>query len=115
MVRMVGQANRIYNVNNETTAGATWTSGQMSNTHSLITNKYMGALDWSAKPYNVYSCNPSTGAGGGCCGSGLVSCATRKSSGEANGTGRSPYSGWGYTMSDTGTLTATGGAPVPAG
>ena len=41
LVNMLGQANRIYNVNNET-SGTPWTSGLLDNSHSLISNKYVG-------------------------------------------------------------------------
>jgi len=111
-MNMLGQANRMYNLNNP---GNWSTANPMANTDILITGNYVAGQDWGNKPWNFVTCNPQTGAGGGNCAVGIVAWANRNSSAQ------SPYSTWGYTLSNTGLITclpsacgSVNTAPTPA-
>ena len=110
MVNMVAQANKMYDLNNP---GSWGTSGNaVDNNNPLVVANYLGQQNWGSQCYSYYVCNPSNGGGGGCCGGGLTGCATRASSGACAGNGA--YTAWGYTVSNTGTITPLNNAPTPA-
>jgi prepilin-type N-terminal cleavage/methylation domain-containing protein len=103
-VNMLAQANRMYNLNNPGQWDATPGGGMASDT-VLITGNYVAGADWANKAYKYFACNPAGGSG--CCTAGIAACATRQ-----NGSGN--YANWGYTVSNAGVVTNTGGAPPPA-
>jgi prepilin-type N-terminal cleavage/methylation domain-containing protein len=104
-VNMIAQANRMYNLNNPGQWDATPGGGMAADT-ILITGNYIAGADWVNKPYEYWSCNPATGAGGSCCAATLAACAKRQ-----NGTGN--YTNWGYTVSNAGVVNNTGNSPAP--
>ena len=85
-----------------TTVSATQTQACM-----LVCCKYLADQNWGDKPYRYAACDAAAGGGGLGCGAGLVAATARL------GTAYAPYSGWGYTMSSAGVITASGSAPPP--
>ncbi len=118
-VAAVGTANRMFAVDNpSTTSGGMFQAGKISNNSgacptaavdgagdNLVFCKYLASSDWAGKPYTFYACDPSNGAGGGCCAAGMIACATRKSGGPSGS------SCWMYSADATNKLSAgTSGA-----
>ncbi|MDE2290702.1 MAG: prepilin-type N-terminal cleavage/methylation domain-containing protein [Elusimicrobia bacterium] len=111
VVTMIGQANRMYYLDNSAYADGTLTntcnsaSCPTTMTHNiceLVACHYLGARPWDSLSYTYK-------AGTSSCGGSYVACATRSSLGNPS----SPYSGWGYNMDTTGTVSPYGGAPTP--
>lgn len=80
-------------------------SATYPNACDLVWCKYLADQDWGDRPYTYNAC--AAGAGGGACSGTLTAVAARA------GTANTPYNGWGYTVLNSGQITATGGAPAP--
>ena len=105
---MLGNANRMFLIDNPggsvsgkvTNSCNSGSCGTDSTACRLVQCNYLAQQDWDNASYNFFVCNPTSGAGGGCCASGLTACAVRNS-----GT----YSGkWTFTFTNAGGCTATG-------
>ncbi|MEK7388958.1 MAG: type II secretion system protein [Elusimicrobiota bacterium] len=114
LVNMLGTTNRMFALDHN----STFAVGQFPNSScgagvcpqtppygacALVYCRYLADMDFSVKSYDGWVC------GGGACGLGGGVSAVRRKAGSV-----SPYSGWGYTMSMAGRVTAYGGAPPPA-
>ena len=76
----------------------------LSTTHLLVTSEMIPDGDWDSLPFLYYTCNPTTGDGGGCCAATFYACADRR---------EGAYTTWGYSVDDEGVTAAIGGAPEP--
>jgi len=87
---MIANANKMYKLDR-----GVWASGQITNSCNtgtcdntinppptdacnLIRCAYVSSHNWDGSKYYFYSCNPDSGAGGGCCATNRVSCAKLK-------------------------------------
>jgi type II secretion system protein G len=94
MVNMIGQATRMYNLNNP---GQWPPAGQLSGTHALVTGNYISQQDWGNLPYSYFSASDANNA---------AYC-------NRNGA-KSPYNSWGYNVYVNGAITAFGtNTPAP--
>lgn len=94
-LQAVSTANRVYK-----TERGTYTTGQLSRTHALVSGRYMMDADWTTLSYNFFACD--VASAGSCCTSTGYACAKRKSG---------DYSGWGFVIDANGACKAIGGAP----
>jgi len=87
---------------------ASCTATPASNACCLVTCKYLADQDWGDRPYTFNACDATGGGGGGGCAGGSTAYAARAA------TANAPYNGWTYIVSNSGLITAGGGAPAPA-
>lgn len=116
LVNMVATTNRMYALDHNgayvsglltSSCGSASCAGN-GNACDLVNCKYLAASDYDQKPYVVSE-------GPGSCGSGIVACARRRTSGPA-GASSYPYTQWGYNVDANGAITCTmGGAAVACG
>ncbi len=107
---LIGNANRMWNLDKtlDTNPNNDYVSGQItdscntakcldsSDKCNLVACNYVAKQPWdqnNTSAYRYYACNPKTGAGGGCCKTGMVSCVKRRSG---------KYINWGYRFTDSG-------------
>jgi len=122
LMNMVGTTNRMYALdhNGTYTTGTLTTAcnvatcpaaGGLGDPCNLVSCKYLAAQDFDNKAYQVAAA-ANAGCPLGLAGGSLTACALRRS-GATPGTNNASYTGWGYTVSATGVMTAYGGAPSP--
>lgn len=99
ILTMIAHANKMYYLDNNS-----YTTGQLSNTHPLVANRYVSDHPWSSYQWAFCSCDTINCGGGcgGCNGTNSIACAKNNSPLGA------PYNTWMYSISPDGSCNASG-------